>query len=148
VSLYLYEVAVNASRRNLPAREEPGGRRFRPSVPLDLHYLLTAWSRTPATQQRLLGWCIRVLDDTRTLPAGLLNQFGPEADVFRVEETVELLWEPLTHQDLFDIWEVARPNQQPSVSYVARIVELESAVPLDEHPAVQTREFRYEKVPR
>ncbi|MEV5409806.1 DUF4255 domain-containing protein [Thermopolyspora sp. NPDC052614] len=146
VSLYLYHITVNTSRRNALGRTDEQGRRLPPPVPLDLHYLLTAWAKDASTQQRLLGWSVRVLQDTATLPAGVLNAHAPEP-VFRPSETVELIWENLTRQDVFDIWEVARANQQPSAAYVARVVEIESTVRPAEPPPVQTRDLRFGVVP-
>jgi hypothetical protein len=137
VSLYLYRVSVNQSMRNLPPHVSRDGRRFRPPVPVDLHYLLTAWGDA-LKQQRLLGWCIRTVEDTRILPSGFLNDFGPETDTFEPGEAVELIWEQVTRQELFDIWEVAKANQQPSVTYAARLIKIASELPLDELPPVQT----------
>jgi hypothetical protein len=140
-SLYLHHVAVNSSRGSSISRVDAAGRALRPALPLELHYLLTAWSKSPETQQSLLGWCVRIVHDTPTLPAALLNRLTP--GVFRPDETVELVWEPLTQQVLFDVWQVAQTNQQPSASYVARIVEIDSLAELTEAPLVQTREQRY-----
>jgi len=95
ISLYLYRVATNTTRRNLPPHIGPDGRRYRPPLPLDLHYLLTPWARTAAKQQRLLGWSMRALEDTPILPAGLLNHYGTEPETFFPHETVELVCEPL-----------------------------------------------------
>lgn len=145
-SVYLYRVAVNTARRNLSPRRNAQGRLLRPAVPVDLHYLLMAWSKNAVMQHRLLGWCIRIFQDTPTLGAGFLNQFGPDPEVFRPEETVELIWETLTRQEMTDAWEVAKANQQPSASYVARIIEIESDVVVDEGPPVQTRDVRYQQV--
>lgn len=142
VSLYLYHVTANPTRRGALGRVDAAGVRHAPVVALDLHYLLTAWAKDADTQQRLLGWSVRVLQDTPTLDAGLLNSRTPEP-VFRPHETVEIVWESLSQRDLFDIWDVARANQQPSAAYVARIVEIESTVPVEEHPLVQTTDFRY-----
>jgi hypothetical protein len=145
-SVYLYRVAINTARRNLKPRRDAQGRLLRPAVPIDLGYLLIAWAKDPVMQHRLLGWCIRTLQDTPTLGAGFLNQFGPQAEVFRPDETVELIWETLTRQEMTDAWEVAKANQQPSASYVARIVEIESEVVVPEYPPVQTRDMRYQQV--
>jgi hypothetical protein len=107
---------------------------------------MTAWAKDAGTQQRLLGWAARIVHDNATLPAGLLNAFGPDP-VFRPDETVEVVWETLTQQDAYDIWDVARPNQQPSAAYVARIVEIDSAVDATDGPLVQTRTFQAGGVP-
>jgi hypothetical protein len=145
ISLYLYRVAVNGAVRNFPPRLSPDGRRYRPSLPLDLYYLLTAWAKTAARQQRLLGWAMRTLEDYIILPQGLLN-YAVDQEVFRPSETVELILEPVTLQDLVNIWEVAKGNQQPSATYVARMIALESESEISEHPLVQTRVFDYAKV--
>jgi hypothetical protein len=146
VSLYLYHVGVNTSRRAAPGRMDPSGVRRLPALPLDLHYLMTAWAKDAGTQQRLFGWAARVIQDTPTLPASLLNAYTPD-EVFRPDESVEIVWESLSQQDVFDIWEVARAKQQPSAAYVARIVEIESLVVIEEFPPVQTTDIRYGTVP-
>lgn len=140
VSLFLYRIATS-SRRNLPSRIGPNGEKYRPPLPLDLYYLLTAWGRTSAMQQRLLGWCIRELGDTPVLPASLLNHFMPEQETFRADESVELIFEPLSLQDISNLWEPLKQNLQASAFYVARMVALESIVEIPGGGLVQTREF-------
>jgi len=145
LSLYLYHVAPNATRRNLPPRVSPDGRRYRPPLPVDLHYLLTPWARTAEMQQRLLGWSMRELDDMAILPAGVLNHYVTETDTFRSDETVELVLESLSLQDIVNIWDVFKPNLQISVAYVARLIAIESQVQIPDAGLVQTREFVIEK---
>ena len=115
-------------------------------MPVDLRYLLTSWARDAARQQRLLGWAIRTIEDTAVLPSGVLNQHGPEPDIFRAGETVDLVMESLATQDLAAIWDVGKPNIQPSVAYLARMVVLESRIEIAEYERVQTREFRAGKL--
>jgi hypothetical protein len=142
ISLVLYRVNVSANR-NLPPRRGLDGKRYRPPLPLDLHYLVIAWADDTIKQQRLLGWAIRTIEDSPVLPAGVLNQHGPEPDVFRPSETVELVWENLTQQDTTNIWDAAKAKEQPSAAYVARYVEIESEIPLVDGALVQTRELDY-----
>ncbi len=142
VSLYLYRVS-SSSRRNMAARTGPNGEIYRPPLPLDLYYMLTAWGRTFEKQQGLLGFCIRELGNIPILPSGLLNHFGPERDIFREDEAVELVFEPLTLQDISNIWEPLKPNLQPSATYVARMVSIESTVEIPGAGIVQTRQFDF-----
>ena len=142
VSLYLYRLS-SSSRRNLPPRPGPNGETYRPPLPLDLYYMLTAWGRTFEKQQGLLGFCIRELGNTPILPSGLLNHFGPDADVFREHESVELVFEPLTLQDISNIWEPLKANLQPSATYVARMVSIDSVVEMPGGGNVQTRLFEF-----
>jgi hypothetical protein len=142
VSLWLYSVTINTVRRSLPPRIAPDGTRYLPSLPLDAHYMLVAWG-SPLKQQRLLGWCARVIQDTPIIPVGLLNHYGPERDVFGPDEAIDVVWESLSQRDIYDIWDVAKMQAQPAISYVARTLEIESAVPLHEYALVQTRELDY-----
>lgn len=141
VSLLLYRVEINASVRNQPLRQLPDGRLVRPSLPLELHYLLTSWAETSQKQQRLLGWAMQIIDEQAILPSGLLNHSEPESDVFRPEETVEVSFESLSLQDLANIWQFAQTSQQPSVGYLARVVAMESSAPVESGPPVRTRAF-------
>ncbi len=143
ISLYLYRVATNTTRRNLPPRTSPDGRRYRPPLPLDLHYLLTPWARTAARQQRMLGWSMRVLEDTPILPTGLLNRYGTEPETFRSNETVELVCEPISLQEIVNIWDAFKSNLQLSAAYVARMITIDSLVELSEGPPAQTRVFDF-----
>jgi hypothetical protein len=140
-SVYLYRVAPSSVRRHIGPRSDQFGIVYRPSIPVDLHYLVTAWAAHAETQHQLLGWCVRMLEDTPIIPTGLLNAHQPGTEIFRPDETVELVWQSLTVQDLSEVWEVAPTNQQPSVAYVARMVQLDSTVPLDEGALVTTRIF-------
>ena len=85
---------------------------------------------------------MRLLEDTPILPAGLLNQGGPEADTFRPNETVDVTMETISIYDMGAIWDVAKPNTQPSVCYVARMIGVESQIELLTSAPVQTRVFR------
>jgi hypothetical protein len=141
VSLYLYRVAPNITRRHLPSRIDSQGHKLRPPLPLDLFYMLTPWARTAEKQHLILAWAMRALEDTPTLPSGLLNHAGGGEDAFYPDETVDLVYEPTTLGDLYDIWQPSLPHMQVSVTYVARMVPIDSTIDLTEYPAAQTREF-------
>ena len=142
ISLYLYRVSPAGEIRNYPPRIAPDGRRYRQVLPINLHYLLSSWAREAAKQQRLLGWAMRIIEDTTILPAGLLNQGGPEPDTFRNGETVDITMETISIYDMGAIWDVAKPNTQPSVCYVARMVGVESPLEIPAAAPAQTRVFR------
>jgi len=143
LSLFLYRVAVNTAARNSRPHLRPTGDAVLPPLPVDLCYLLTAWAENAPDQQELLGWAMRVLQDTPILPPALLNTGFP--GTFGPAEAVELGADQLAQQDMTPLWEIMKPNQQPSVGYVARMVALESTVVVSEHPAVQTRVFEARK---
>ena len=142
ISLYIYRIAVNGTIRNRPPITMPDGRRRRPPIPLDLYYMLSVWARTPVKAQRLLGWTIRMFEDVPILPTGLLNNYGPEPEIFQPGETVEIILESLTLQDLNNVWSSTKIALPLSVGYVARMVGISSDLALSEAAEVQTRDFK------
>lgn len=137
ISLMLYQVTVNGTMRNFPPRVTPDGTRYRPSLPLDLHYMMTARASNAENQQRLLGWAMRTLEDTPILPYAVLNNY--EAGTFRPEESVELICDSLSIQDLTAIWDKLKQKYQISVAYIARMVAIDSDVKLTDAELAQTR---------
>jgi hypothetical protein len=146
IALYLHRVTPGNNVRNLPPRVNASGRRFHPSIQLDLHYLLIAYARDAFKQQRLLGWAVRTIEDTPVLHASLLNQYGPESDTFGENESVDVLLETISIQDLGAIWDTAKPQMQPCATYVVRMLSLDSGLEMTEAGVVQTRVFDAGKV--
>jgi hypothetical protein len=145
VSLLLYRVYANGAHRTPSGRMRPDGRRQQTKLPIDLHFLLTAWAKKASLQHEIAGWMMRMMEDNPILPASVLNAY--RTDVFHPEEAVELSLTELTVEDLFRIWEVMVGHvYQLSVPYVARMVEIESTVPLSGTELVQERVMDYHEV--
>lgn len=145
VSVFLYRIYVNAVQRTPPGRLGADGRRLRSPLPLDLHFLITAWGRHASLQHSIAGWMMRVLEDTPSLPAGLLNHSGLE--IFAPGETVELAVAEIDTEALFRIWEVIGSNSyQISVPYVARGVRVDSDRVVESAGPVQERVFDYQRL--
>jgi len=142
VTVFLHRVGMSSVQRTFPAHVTATGERMKPPVPLDLWYLITAWAATPVTQQLLLGWAVRTIEDNLALPATLLNA-GTSTNAFRPDESVELAWAPLTSTEETEIWQVAQTAHQPSASYLARMVLIASEDSVHEYPHAQTTDFAY-----
>ena len=85
---------------------------------------------------------MRTLDETPTLHAALLNHFAaPDRETFASDETITVIQEPISVQDMFNLWDFAKHNIQVSVTYVVRLVPLDSLVIEDVNAHVQTRGF-------
>jgi Pvc16 N-terminal domain len=138
LSLYLYRVTLNSAGRNRGARVGPDGKRYRPALPLDLHYMLTAWAPSAEQQQYLFAWALRTLEDTPVLPAEVLNHFVAQKAFFD-DEGLELTPEPLSLEQMVSVWEVNKPQMQPSMTYAARLVAIESSTELEQFKPVQSR---------
>jgi hypothetical protein len=128
-----------------PRRMLPTGEKLRPTLPLDLHFLMTAWAGKASLQHEITGWMMRVIEDNPILPPALLNSYKP--GVFRPNEAVELTTAQLTTEDLFRIFEIMIPHDyQLSVPYIARQVSIDSALSDRAGALVQERVDEFQKV--
>lgn len=144
VSFFLYRIYANSTNRTPPGRLDQNGQRHRTQLPLDLHFLLSAWAQDASLQHAIAGWMMRILEDTPNLPAGLLNKRVPE--IFHFDETVEIVLAELTTEELFRIWEVIGNNSyQISVPYVARNVKIETKLLQTTALPAQLRTFEVAK---
>jgi hypothetical protein len=145
VSLFLYRIVPNGHHRTPAGRLSPNGERYQTRLPLDLHFLLTAWGGSASVEQTIAGWLMRTLADTPILPVGLLNRVMP--GVFQADESVELILDEMKTEDLLHLWEtLPSANYQLSIPYLARSVRIESAQMLSRGEPVQERAFDYRKV--
>jgi hypothetical protein len=124
VTIFLYHVRVNAEMRNTLPRTLLSGTTQRPPLPLELRFLITPWTRETRDAYRIVGVIARVLHDRAVLAFGEL--LG--ANVWASDDTVELMMESLPVEEHFDIWEPADIPYKLSLSYLARIIGIDSAV--------------------
>ncbi len=122
VSLFLYRIWSHDVRR-MPRSPLIEGRPQRPGLPLELHFLLTAWARTAARQQEIAGWVMQAINAEPVLTADHLNAYRP--GVFHDGEGAELGLADSSMEEVLRAWEVGtqRPYQL-SLAYVARGVEI------------------------
>lgn len=137
LSLYLYRVNINEHLRN--ARQHPfPGNEFPPrEMPLsvDLHYLMTAWSKSAVAEQLVLAWAMRELHSHPILDqSSLTTQANWDG-----EEVVQIIPAELSHEDMMRIWDTLKPAYRLSFGYVARVVRIESEQTGSERPVVATR---------
>jgi hypothetical protein len=145
-SVCLYRVSVNGAVRNLTQRRSADGRRFRPSLPLDLHYMITPWAQDAEMQQRMLGWVMRMMEDTGVLSAGHLNHYLSETDTFGPNEALDLVCDPLALSDYLTLWDRLQPRLPASATYVLRMAFIDSDVIVDDAAPVQSRRFDVREV--
>jgi hypothetical protein len=110
ISLCLYRISFDTAQRKPPTRPTaPAEPRQRPSLPINLHFLLSSWATTPERQYDLLGWAMCVLDENPIRPAALLNRFaGGTGEVFGQQENVEVVPATLEIEQMKAVSELMR----------------------------------------
>jgi hypothetical protein len=84
---------------------------------------------------------MRTLEDRPVMPAALLN--GVRANVFREDETVELVAGQLTNEEMMRIWDDLSAEYRISVPYIARVVRIESSMEVSTDSLVRQRQLEY-----
>ncbi|GAB95333.1 hypothetical protein BJY21_003245 [Kineosphaera limosa] len=135
ISVFVYQVAIDATQRTLPA----AGPDQRRPLPVVVYLLLTAWAPSAASEHALLGFAMRTFADQPVLSSGFLNAAMP--GVFREDETVEVLAGQLSNDEVFQLWQALPGSLQLSVPYQAKVVRIESATDVPVGPPVRVREF-------
>jgi len=128
LTLFLYSLSPVAELRN--ELEIPGNSidSKPPSLPLNLYYLLTAFSppQDPTTRSLeshlLLGQAMRVFFDNGHLSGSVLRGDLPR------DEELRLTLQPMSNEDLTRIWSVFPETAlEPSVSYLVTPARVRSA---------------------
>lgn len=145
VSLFVYRIFHNGTNRMPAGRRHLDGRRDPPRLPIDFHFILTAWASTPSLEHTIAGWFMRTLEDHLVLPAGFLNVAEP--DTFRPDEMLEIAPAELATEDLLRLWEGLLPNgYRLSVPYAARTLLIDSNYDAQTARAVDERLFEYRRI--
>lgn len=133
VSLFVYRIFPHRVSRTPAPSLGVNGRLLRSTLPVEVHFLLTVWGKDASLQHSLAGWLMSLLEDSPTLPAGLMNTVAD--GIFRPEESVDVCLAELETEDLFRIWDVlGRDIYELSIPYVARVIYLESSQELHAGP--------------
>ena len=124
LSLYLYHIDADANLRNQKRLDVgPSGQRF-PPLAVSLHYLVTPLDEQEQVNHLILGRILQFFHDhpffSELNGTPLDNSFGGNSNQFRI------LLEPLTMEQLSQIWGALNADYRLAVAYNVRIVAIDS----------------------
>jgi len=135
LNLFLYQVLPNAAYRNrdMPRQVQPNETGM-PPLPLDLHYLLTAFGRqddvTQPFSHQVLGKAMSLLHDHSVLnPADIQAATAtslPNSDLDRQIERVRITLQPLSLEEISKMWTGFATQYRLSAAYQASVALIES----------------------
>jgi len=131
LSIFLYRVDFNKTMR--AAWSGVGTYDGRGRLPLDLHYLLTAWADNAEYEHLILGRAMQCLETTPVLSGPLLLSSGGWA----ANESVQLALEDIPTEALMRTFDSLPVKYRLSVPYVARVVRIDGLVTRPEVPVVE-----------
>lgn len=138
----LWRVGIGGSPRQLPPRRDAGGQLFRPSLPVDLYFLLLPIASKADKQALMLGWALGFMHNLPTLSGATINRYTKgEPAIFAPEESVELIADPLSLADYLALWDRVKTGFQAGMTYVARMVLIDSEQAESQGRLVSERQF-------
>ncbi len=142
----LWRVGIGGTPRRLPPRRDRDGQVFKPSLPLDLYFLLLPVASSADKQALMLGWALRFMNELPALSGETINRYTKgEPTVFDATESVELIADPLATADYLALWDRVKTGFQAGMTYVARMVLIDSEQPESQGRLVTEREFGMQK---
>lgn len=121
VSILLYRVDFNKTMR--ASWSAVGSVDGNAHLPVDLHYLLTAWADNADHEHRLVGRAMQVLEELGSLSGPLLHPDGN----WSVNEAVQLYLEDIGTDDLMRTFESLVCDFRLSIPYIARVVVMSTS---------------------
>ncbi len=118
VSIFVYRADWNRATR--AAWSSVASVEGRSQLPLDLHFLLTPWSKNATDELRILGRALQCLEDAPILTGPLLDALGG----WNPGEAVQLALADVTTEDILRVFDSLPHDYKLSVPYVARVVRL------------------------
>lgn len=120
LSILLYRVDFSKTMR--AGWSAVGQRDGRAHLPLDLHYLLTAWADNADHEHRVIGRSMQVLEELGALSGTLLHPDGE----WTQGEAVQLYLEDLATDDIMRTFDSLPCDFRLSIPYLARVVVVSS----------------------
>jgi hypothetical protein len=114
VSLFLYRVEVNRTMR--AAWSSVATQDGRPRLPVELHFLLTAWADSPQQEYLLMGRVLQCLEEAPILTGPRLA-----TDAWSPGDSVQLVVEDMSTDTVMRIFDSLQANYKLSIPYLARI---------------------------
>ena len=144
LNLFLYQVTPNAAWRNhlCPPRSN-GERLTNPPLALDLHYVLTAYSRVDCEAEILLGYGMHLLHERPVLDrAAIRRALDPTpldismlptpyqqlaaSDLADQVEQIKITPAVFGSDDMSKLWSAIQSHYRPSAAYLVSVVLIEA----------------------
>lgn len=148
LNLYLHRITHNPALANcdLPTRDDRHQLVNKPRLALDLHYLLTAYSRTEFTGEILLGYAMEMLHEvpilardmvraalSGTISGSLLPPAFKQTDPAKLADQLELIRiapQSLSMDDMSKLWTAFQTHYRTTVAYTVSVVLIERDLPV------------------
>jgi hypothetical protein len=125
LNIFLYQTALNAAwQQKKGANWSQVGKMVKPSLALNLYYLLTAYGKNDEDilSHRLLGQAMSILHNHGVFTADEIKAALPGNDLYEQLEQVRITPQPLSLEELSKLWNNFQTVYSISVAYQVSVV--------------------------
>ena len=119
LTIFLYRVDFNKTMR--AAWSAIGHQDGRSHLPVDLHFLMTAWAENAEHEHAILGRAMQCLDSLPMIAGPLLQQSGDWAD----DEAIQMVLEEIPTEAVMRTFDSLPLDYRLSVPYIARVIRID-----------------------
>lgn len=127
VNIFMYLATYNPGWRNegLPTRDGHGERLAAPPLPLDLHYLVTAYGNAQLHSDILLGCAMHTLHEISLLPRQRIRDTLAGTPFATAEladqiEAIRIAPHPMNTEEMSKLWSALQTEYRPSAASTLR----------------------------
>jgi uncharacterized protein DUF4255 len=135
LTIYLYRVEVNRVMR--PAWAEVAYYDGRGHLPLDLHFIVTAWANDPEDEYRILGRAMECLEATPILSGPMLDSLN--SATWAPGESIQVLLDEVSPDTVMRLFDLLPSKYQLSVPYLARVMQIDTRPVVPDLPVVAAK---------
>lgn len=160
LNLFMYYASLNGSYRNaeFPALDDQGRRLSNPPLPLNLHYLVSAYGKNEFDSEILLAWAMQWFHENPVIArktiqdslAAMAASPGATSEMQAIAATTlanqfELLKitpEALSNEEISKLWMAFSTHYRPTASYQVSVVLVQETQPVKSNLPVQLRNVK------
>jgi hypothetical protein len=120
LSVFIYRVGFNQATR--AGWSAVGSQEGRAHLPLDVHFLITAWAGNAEHELLILGRAMQCLESTPSLAGPLLEPGAATAP----NESIQIVMEEVSTEAVMRTFDSLPHDYKLTVPYVARVVRMDS----------------------
>lgn len=122
LSIFFYRIDFNKTMR--ASWGAVGHLDGRSHLPVDLHFLLTAWAPNAEAELLILGRAMQVLETNPILSGPLLHSLGG----FAANDSIQVVLEEISTEAVMRTFDSLPTDYKLSIPYIARVVRIDGKV--------------------
>lgn len=121
IGIYLHRISVDPFARNRYVASPIPNKPAQPEMPINLHIFLLAWTNNGESESLLATWALQQIGSGLQMGYSHLKSYDSD---WGLDETVQIVPEEMSTEDLQRIWDSLPGNYILSVPYIVKTLRI------------------------